>query len=240
MIDSILVYEPHVHLDKPEVRTRDAQAAGYLQHRKFPTQMDRLNRFIERCARGVTGHVLDLGCGPGPTTKMLLDVGFHVVAVDFSRRSLELNAERCGAKRGALFVHADLTRIRFAPNSVDGLMMADFLQHLVDAEVQRAFLERAFKALRPGGWFFLSFFNVNIKHRLNGDIVGSYAKGSMPYRRLTPREVRKMLPHGVSVWSVEPMNIAHTPRLDRLASRLPFTHALARMSVITGKRAIMP
>jgi cyclopropane fatty-acyl-phospholipid synthase-like methyltransferase len=31
--------------------------------------------------------VLDLGCGPGPTTAILLATGFRVIAVDFSLTS---------------------------------------------------------------------------------------------------------------------------------------------------------
>ena len=80
---------------------------------------------------------------------MLSEKGFGIVAVDFSMRSLELNNSK-----STLFVQADLNDICFVKDSVDGLMMADFLQHLGDLHIQAAFLHRTFEALSPGRWFF--------------------------------------------------------------------------------------
>lgn len=214
----------------PEMMVRDRQAAGYLQHRKFPTQVARIRRFIKSLPRARL-PVLDLGCGPGPTTEMLADKGFEVLAVDFSRRSLELNKSK-----SALFVQADLRDIHFASESIDGLMMADFLQHLGSLRVQAKFLESIFRPLVSGGWFFLSCFNANLKNLLRGDVDGSFANGQIRYHRSTPSQMLAILPVTVKVESVRSMNVFHQPILDEVATRLPLSRLLARMIVVTGRK----
>ena len=116
-------------------------------------------------------------------------------------------------------------------------MMADFLQHLGDIPTQRRFLESAFESLRPGGWFFLSFFNINIKHRLKHDIEGSFAEGAIRYRRLTARLVRSMLPEVVTVDRVIPVNTFHDVVRDRMAAKLPFVGLLARWMILARPQA---
>ena len=214
----------------PEMMVRDRQADGYLQHRKFPTQVARIRRFITSLPRGRL-PILDLGCGPGPTTEMLEYMDFEVLAVDFSRRSLELNKSK-----SALLVQADLRDIHFANESVGGLMMSDFLQHLGDLRVQATFLETIFRALVSGGWFFLSFFNTNLKNLFRGDIDGSFAEGKIRYHRSKPSQVLDILPATVKVGSVRSMNVFHQPTLDDVASRLPLGRLFARMIVMTGQK----
>jgi hypothetical protein len=162
---------------------------------------------------------------------MLTEHGLKVVAVDFSRRSLELNK----AKR-ALFVQADLRDIGFVKGSAGGLMMADFLQHLGGLDVQEKFLHQIFEALTSGAWFFLSFFNTNVKNLLRRDIDGSFASGRIRYLRSTPARVLKMLPPTVAVDSVRPMSISDRPTVDEIASRLPMGRFIARMIVVTGRK----
>ena len=75
-----------------EAEVRDRQAAGYLKHAKFPTQIARFKEWLASLPEELQRYpVLDLGSGPGPTTGLLLNAGFHVIAVDFSIESLRLN-----------------------------------------------------------------------------------------------------------------------------------------------------
>ncbi len=226
--DNIIRYSPVISSE--EMTARDSQAEGYLDHGKFPTQVHRMRSFIAGLRRS-TQPVLNLGCGPGPTTKMLSEQGMEIVAVDFSRRSLALNKAR-----SALFVQANLNNIQFVPSSFDGLMMADFLQHLGGVAAQRQFLHTILSALSPGGWFFLSCFNVNVKNRLRRDIDGSFSSGKIRYHRLTPSEVLEMLPATAQIESVRPMNIFNRPLYDNVATRLPWARLFARMMVIVGRK----
>ena len=222
-----------------EIETRDHQARGYLQHAKFPTQIARLRRFLARIPKHArTYPALDLGCGPGPNTQLLVDSGYRVVAVDFSRESLLVNREsvRSVPQAEVCHVQADLKQLDLAPACTQLLLMCDFLQHLGEASVRRAFLARAFKWLQPGGYFYLSFFNLNIKNYLKGDVHGAFAAGSIQYERLVAGEVITMFPDDIAIDAITPMNIFHQALPDRLAARLPGARFLSRLMAIEGHR----
>jgi SAM-dependent methyltransferase len=224
-----------------EVGTRDVQAQGYLSHCKFPVQVFRFNQFLSRLApvqRNGPAIALDLGCGPGPYTSRLLEAGYSVLAVDFSGESLKLNRQSCGEQaRGCTYVQADLNEFRMAGGSVDLLVMCDFLQHLGGAAAQANFLAKAFTWLKPGGRFYLSFFNFNVVNRAKGDRDGSFAGGSIPYSRCKLPEIRRAIPKDIIVERTIPMNIFHEVALDRVAASLPFASSLSRMISMAGARA---
>jgi len=219
-----------------EMQVRDREARGYLQHGKFPTQIASVEAWLQGVPAG--GLALDLGCGPGPYTAKLRDKGCRVLAVDFSLESLRINAAACRAGGGeqADFLQADLNSLCLRPDSVDLVLMADFLQHLGGVEQRRRLLREVLAALRPGGHFYLSFFNLNIKHFLKGDVHGHFAGGKIAYERLTLPNVLADLPAAAEVTAAHPMSVFHVPGADRLASALPGARWLARMAYISGYR----
>jgi ubiquinone/menaquinone biosynthesis C-methylase UbiE len=181
--------------------------------------------------------VLELGSGPGPFTHMLLGQGYHVVAVDFSEKSLLINRDSNTAYGSRVcYVKADLNSLVMARESSNLLLMCDFLQHLGDYDTRNAFISKVFNWLAPGGFFYLTFFNFNIKNYFKGDAHGSFASGAIRYERLLHKEVLKALPKNIAVDSVIPLNIFHSVILDRLASGLPGARYLARMFAICGRK----
>lgn len=226
----------HALRRNPEVGVRDAQADGYLWHSKFPTQVSRLQEWIGQLPEALRGlPVLDLGCGPGPSTRLLLEHGYRPLAVDFSLRSLSLNRDLCGdAAERAVFVQADLNTIRFQPGTVGLVILADVLQHVGSRANRERLLHTSCGALVPGGKFFVSFFNLNIKHYLKGDVHGDFAAGRIQYERLSAENVAAHLPAFVRVEGAYAMNIVSRPGWDRRLARLPLAWLFARMGVIHG------
>ncbi len=228
----------------PEAATRNQEAPQYLQLPKFPTQLDSIRRFIDAVPAELQAFpALDLGCGPGPTTAMLLQRGYRVIAVDFSTASLQLNAaSNAEHESRVMYVAADLKEFQVAGESCGVLMMADFLQHLGDMGDQQRFLHKILAALVPGGRFYLSCLNYNVKNWWKKDRIGSFSDGAMPgtisYRRSQVREVLSMLPSTIEVLAIHPMNIFHNAVADRMASRLPLPFLLARMIVVIGRRRL--
>jgi len=221
----------------PEVAIRDRQATGYLCHAKFPIQIFRLKQFLRTLPQAVRDMpVLDLGCGPGPSSQILTQEGYRVLAVDFSEESLKINRQLSNVDQSeAIFVCADLTKVIFHENSTRLLVMCDFLQHLGNREVRAKYLRDIFQSLQPGGYFYLSFFNFNLKNYLKGDLYGWFSNGNIAYERLIPKDVINMLPKHIDIDAITPINISHT-LFDRFLTKLPGALYLSRMVQITGRK----
>ena len=236
--NQIIIFDDTL-FSKPEVYIRDKQAKSYLIHSKFPTQISRMKAWMSNIPRKLLqGSILDFGCGPGPTTKMLLEIGASkIISVDFSINSLRVNMDTCHVHQvRPIYVLQDVRKIRIKKGSVSVLVMADFLQHIIDIDDRKAFLKNAFNSLLPGGFFFLSFFNINIKNYLKKDIKGSFNEGAIKYERLNYKEVISHFPNDIIVDKIIPMNISHNAFLDKIISFFPFSHLFSRMIVIQGRK----
>lgn len=229
-----------------ERAVRDRQASTYLQHAKFPTQVASVQSWLRGVSAAAAASspatagrpvALDLGCGPGPYTQLLLQAGYDVLAMDTSAASLEINADTCRQAAGAAetcFIQYDLNHLALRPASVDLVLMADFIQHLGGRQQRERLLREVASAMKPGARFYLSFFNLNFKHFLKGDVHGSFAGGAIRYERLTLRNMLVELPPELRVDATQPLNVFHAAGPDRLAALLPGVFWLARMAAISG------
>lgn len=106
-------------------------------------------RFLANVRPG--GLILDAGCGSGRDAKAFQVRGFQVKAFDASPRLARLAAEYLGqpveVSTFAGIVECDC---------YDGIWACASLLHLPLAEIPAA-LDRLWKALKPGGAFYLSF-----------------------------------------------------------------------------------
>lgn len=113
-----------------------------------------LERHCPDC-RGRAIRVLDLGCGAGTPTKILMNdpERFSVTGADLSRVALE--AYRRATGRDA--VQLDAQRLPFADASFDVVVSDDVIEHLVDTD---AYAKEIGRVLVPRGWLFLSTPNL--------------------------------------------------------------------------------
>ena len=236
--DQIIIFDK-IPLSTPEVRVRDNQAEGYLMHDKFPTQISRIQRWMSNIPKELlAGITLDLGCGPGPTTRMLLEVGVrNILSADFSINSLRINKDICKHNTGKpIYILQDIRGINLRESSISVLVMADFLQHITEKNERDNFINKVMKYLVPGGSFFLSFFNINIKNYLKNDIAGSFSSGKIKYERLNYKKVISSFPDNIIVDQVIPMNISNNAVFDRLLCALPFSNLFSRMIIVQGRK----
>ncbi len=94
------------------------------------------------------GEVLDVACGRGQLSILLVELGLATsfTGLDWDRRKVEVCQVAAGEDGRAIV--ADATRAELAP--ADTVLIIDVL-HYLPREEQRALLERAAAALRPGG-----------------------------------------------------------------------------------------
>jgi hypothetical protein len=187
-------------------------------------------------------------CISGPRSRLrpwtdnghVTDEGYRVIAVDFSAASLRIrNGERQTSVTRDL-CRREPERLARTQSEIRGADVADFLQHLGGPEAQCRFVNNIMPALFPGGMFYLSCPNYDIKNMLKNDRIGSFHGGAMPgaicYRRARVAEIVAMIPNEIEIFSVRAMNVFHGAAADRLVTKLPFSFLLARMIVVTGRR----
>jgi SAM-dependent methyltransferase len=143
----------------PRFTASESYAAGFgLQWTAHPrTQLDsatgtRISRDrLDRCLGGlqaVAGRsVLEVGCGAGRFTEVLLDAGARVFACDLSR-AVEANHANFRGRAAYFVCQADLMALSIAPASFDVVVALGVLQHTPRPE---AAVRALVAALRPGG-----------------------------------------------------------------------------------------
>ncbi len=151
--------------------------------------------------------VLEVGCGAGRFTEVLLSTGARVVAVDASS-AVEACRETCGDNPRLALVQADLFALPFRPGSFDRVFCYGVLQHTPDPE-------RAFRALveqvRPGG-----LIAADVYRRFPYIDRGS---AKFLWRPLTTRmrrdRLRRLVEWYIPRWLPVDRRLARVPRIGR-------------------------
>jgi ubiquinone/menaquinone biosynthesis C-methylase UbiE len=117
-----------------------------------------LKIFVSKLPNAPT--ILDLGCGVGGESKRLIELGAHVIGVDFSPKSLDYAKKRI--KKGE-FINEDIRKINFKKGTFNGILDAGTLFHFSEQQ-QNQILRKLLNFLKIDG-VFLSIFP-------EGDYVG--------------------------------------------------------------------
>jgi SAM-dependent methyltransferase len=144
----------------PRFVADDGYAASFgLQWNRFRTiQLDsatgqplsrrRLERLLGAPVSALNGRkVLEVGCGAGRFTEVLLSGRARVFACDLSR-AVDAASETCGEKPGVFLCQADLQRLPVEREQFDVVICVGVLQHTPDPERS---LEALSSHLKPGG-----------------------------------------------------------------------------------------
>lgn len=112
------------------------------------------------------GRVIgSIGCGRGATEGRLVADGRDVHGVDVSREAIETASSRLTSARQ---ISPD-DYSPFEPNSLDGLILADVIEHIPEAW---NVLARYVEAVKPGGWVVISVPNMRYIGALRTFVVG--------------------------------------------------------------------
>jgi SAM-dependent methyltransferase len=194
-------------------------------------------------------RVLDLGCGAGTPTKLLMqdESKYHVTGADLSEQALVSYV--ADTQRGG--VQLDAQHLPFADASFDVVVSDDVIEHLVDTD---SYAREIRRVLDRQGWLFLSTPNLaawfnrigllfglqpafsevsfeKVFGRPGDDIVGHL-------RLFTSRSTRQFLGHhGFEIMDVRGARFEALPKLvrpiDRLFAHLP---TLAGNTVVAARK----
>lgn len=216
----------------PRFVPADNYASGFgLQWNEFrKTQLDshtgvsvsreRLTRCLGGSLDVLRGKsVLEVGCGAGRFTELMLAAGARVFACDLSS-AVEANYANCAGAPGYFVCQADARRLPAAPRAFDFVVCLGVIQHTPDPEETIASLARH---VAPGGELVIdhyahnyprNFLQRNLR-RLLISLPARYAKPLalglartlLPIHRLTWKNRR-------GLWRLRAPLLRHSPLID--------------------------
>lgn len=102
--------------------------------------------------------ILEVGCGAGRFTEILLESGSTVYSVDLSQ-AVDVNIENFPVSPKHLVIQADVAQLPFISNSFDIVFCLGVIQHTPDPEITIAHLQ---KFLKPGGWLIIDHYSKSL------------------------------------------------------------------------------
>ena len=121
------------------------------EHEKKPKDQEILHRFSREIGDGKP--VWDFGCGTGNTAKYLKNLGIEISGLDLSEKMLK---QARTTYPDIHFRKGNVLELEFADDSIAGITAFYTIVHFTQEQVETAFLE-AFRVLRPGGLFLLTY-----------------------------------------------------------------------------------
>ena len=115
---------------------------------------------IDRSVKWLSGiiptqrKILDLGCGPGLYAKRLSDIGYSVIGMDFSRRSIEY-AKNHDAKTE--YIYKNYLELDYT-DTFDAVLLIYGDYAALTPDERRTLIPKVYQALKPGGVFILDVF----------------------------------------------------------------------------------
>jgi len=109
--------------------------------------------------------VLEVGCGAGRFTEVLLSFGASVVAVDYSAavHANRRTHESAASNGTALFARTDVFELPFRPRSFDVVLCYGVLQHTGNAGEA---LSRVWEMVAPGGILLVDRYRMSLQNQI--------------------------------------------------------------------------
>jgi SAM-dependent methyltransferase len=129
----------------------------------MPSSLTRARRCLGEEAWNLLGRqsgtdVLEVGCGAGRFTEVLLQAGARVTSVDLSS-AVDANQESFPQNERHRILQADVLHLPFAPQQYDIVFCLGVIQHTPSPE---ATIERLYDQVRPGGWLVIDHYTYNL------------------------------------------------------------------------------
>ena len=202
-----------------QLEERYSQHHSTARDRRFVFAAPERTALFRRYVGGPGRRVLDVGCRAGALTQAYLE-GNEVVGVDVDREALDE-----AGKLGIETVWADAQRrLPFRDETFDVVVAGEVLEHLASP---RAFVDEAFRVLRPGGTVVGSVPNIfRLKNRLRFLAGRNPSDDPTMLQLLSPSDLADLLRDFEDV------------RLDFVASRLIRLHRrlMGNVIVFSGRK----
>lgn len=153
-------------------------------HTGVPLSRERARRCLgEEAWTALPGaRVLEVGCGAGRFTEVLLDRGAHVTSIDLSE-AVDANADNFPVSERHHVAQADVRALPLAPRSFDVVFCLGVVQHTPNTEETLAAL---YGHLKPGGWLTVDHYTYRAAWFLSTQPAVRRALIRLPPERTVP------------------------------------------------------
>ncbi len=151
------------HLTNITLKYYNSNAEQYIRETINRSMTDICEKFLGMLTSG--SHILDLGCGSGRDSRVFLDRGFKVTAIDASPAIAEITSNFL-AQEVMVMKAQDLSD----DEKYDGVWACASLLHIPDSEMS-ATMEQISHALRPGG---IAYISLKLETSSNIDRKGRF------------------------------------------------------------------
>jgi len=162
-----------------------AQAFGFQWRTFAKLQLDshtgkslsriRLERCLGQPCEALNGlNVLEVGCGAGRFTELMVGAGANVHAVDLSR-AVEANRDNVGEQSNYQVAQANVYHLPYPPNSFDVVLCLGVVQHTPSPEET---IRTLYRMVKPGGLLVIDHYRLRLAY---------FSSPALPVRALLRR-----------------------------------------------------
>lgn len=142
-------------------------------------------RAINKVKRLKGKHILDVGCGYGALSSLLLKRGATVTAAEVDTKKLAFAKKKLGGEKNSTFVKVEDETLPFADNSFDIVTLFDVIEHV---ENPKKMLSEVLRVLKPKGILYVEFTPF---YSVTGHHLYDYTV--LPIHLLTPWLIKDMI-----------------------------------------------
>lgn len=142
---------------EPDAYTEEYFRSSVEGHAEFAASggravSPRLARALSLAGLKPGQRALDIACGRGEVVLQSALRGAYAVGIDYAAAAMAVARDAIGTSpdSAAALARMDATRLAFRPGAFDVAFMLDFVEHVYQADLERAF-DEVRSALRPGG-----------------------------------------------------------------------------------------
>jgi 2-polyprenyl-3-methyl-5-hydroxy-6-metoxy-1,4-benzoquinol methylase len=129
--------------------TTDAETFDYFKKHDSAVTRDEINRLEQTIASQVPANaklILDVGCGNGWVASKFSNTR-NVISMDISLKNAVSVHQQINLESHSGLV-ADVYHVPLKPNSIDCIIAAEIIEHVVDPKL---FIDKIYQILKPGG-----------------------------------------------------------------------------------------
>jgi ubiquinone/menaquinone biosynthesis C-methylase UbiE/uncharacterized protein YbaR (Trm112 family) len=199
-----------------EINKRDEEADIYHNFgSEFHDKTER-EHFLRILRPDYNEVIIELGCGTGRITEDFAGKVSDYIAIDFSKKSLELLKKK--VKADILCVKGDVCNLPIRDGIASKIISAQVFEHIPGENEQQKFIKEIKRVLKNSGQAGLTIYNYSIEKRWKRDFQKKgFHADKIYYENFTSKELLKHFQSCFEILELRGIN-CYLPKLSRLKS----------------------